>query len=132
MLLKDFYRIINQSGPEEEISQTGISSKRFLFQLELNPDHPVYKGHFPGNPIVPGVCQVQIISELLSVIMACPLRLKYADNVKFLSMIVLDKKRTIDAELRVRTEDNERISANAVLKAGDIIFIKFKGVYKTE
>jgi 3-hydroxyacyl-[acyl-carrier-protein] dehydratase len=132
MLLKDFYRIINQSGPEEEISQAGISSKRFQFQLELNPDHPVYKGHFPGNPVVPGVCQVQIISELLSVITGCRLRLRNSDNVKFLSMIVLDKIRTIDAELRVRTEDNRNISTNAVLKSGETIFIRFKGVYVTE
>ena len=132
MVLKDFYTILHQSGPEEEISQTGILSKRFQFQLELNPDHPVYQGHFPGNPIVPGVCQVQMISELISIITGHSFRLIHADNVKFLSMMVLDKKSTIDADIRIRTEDNGNISANAVFKAGDTIFIRFKGVYKPE
>jgi 3-hydroxyacyl-[acyl-carrier-protein] dehydratase len=131
MLLKDFYTILHQSGPEEEISQTGIHSKRFQFQLELNPDHPVYEGHFPGNPIVPGVCQVQMITELLSIITGSSLRLIHADNVKFLSIMVLNKKSTIDADIRVRTENNGNISTNAVLKSGETTFIKFKGVYMT-
>ena len=31
--------------------------------LRLNPDHPIYHAHFPGNPITPGVCIVQIVGE---------------------------------------------------------------------
>lgn len=25
----------------------------------LNPLHPIFKGHFPDNPILPGVCMMQ-------------------------------------------------------------------------
>ncbi|MDP2877072.1 MAG: hypothetical protein Q8O00_12870 [Holophaga sp.] len=35
-----------ESGPEEE------------FVLALEPEHLVFQGHFPGNPILPGVMQV--------------------------------------------------------------------------
>ena len=132
MLLKDFYTVLHRSGPEAELSQTGIPAERYRFTLELNPAHPVYEGHFSGNPVVPGVCQVQMISELLSVINGSALRLMHADNVKFLSLMVPDKNRVIDADIRVRTAENGEISANATLQEGEIVFIKFKGLFKKE
>ena len=132
MLLKDFYTVLHRSGPEAELSQTGIPAERYRFTLELNPAHPVYEGHFSGNPVVPGVCQVQMISELISVIKGSALRLMHADNVKFLSLMVPDKNRVIDADIRVRTAENGEISANATLQEGEIVFIKFKGLFKKE
>lgn len=132
MLLKDFYTVLHRSGPEAELSQKGISSNRYRFTLELNPGHAVYQGHFSGNPVVPGVCQVQMISELLSVIKGSALRLMYADNVKFLSLMVPDKNRVIEADISVRTIENGEISANATLQDGEIIFIKFKGLFRKE
>ncbi len=132
MLLKKFYTVIHRSGTEEELSQTGIPEERYRFTLELNPAHPVYEGHFSGNPVVPGVCQIQMISELLSVIKGSALRLMNADNVKFLSLMVPDKNRIIDADIRVRTAENGDISANATLQGGEVIFIKFKGLFRKE
>jgi 3-hydroxyacyl-[acyl-carrier-protein] dehydratase len=132
MLLKNFYTVIHCSGTEEELSQTGIPSERYRFTLELNPAHPVYEGHFSGNPVVPGVCQIQMISELLSVIKGSALRLMHADNVKFLSLMVPDKNHIIDADIRVRTAENGEISANATLQGGEVIFIKFKGLFRKE
>jgi 3-hydroxyacyl-[acyl-carrier-protein] dehydratase len=132
MLLKDFYTVLHRSGPEAELSQTGIPAERYRFTLELNPAHPIYEGHFSGNPVVPGVCQVQMISELLSVIKGSALRLMHADNVKFLSLMVPDKNRVIDADIRVKTAENGEISANATLQDGEVIFIKFKGLFRKE
>ena len=33
------------------------------FLIRLNPDHTIFKAHFPGSPILPGVCQVQILTD---------------------------------------------------------------------
>jgi 3-hydroxyacyl-[acyl-carrier-protein] dehydratase len=132
VVLKDFYTVIKHSGPEDEVSQTGIPAERYRFTLELNPAHPVYEGHFPGNPVVPGVCQVQMISELLSGIKGYALRLIQSDNVKFLSLMVPGTNRIIKAELQVRTAADGEISVNATLQGGEITFIKFKGRYKKE
>jgi 3-hydroxyacyl-[acyl-carrier-protein] dehydratase len=132
MVLKDFYSVLQHSGPEEEVSQTGIPAERYRFTLELNPAHPVYEGHFPGNPVVPGVCQVQMISELLSGIKGYALRLIRSDNVKFLSVMVPGMNRIIDAELHVRTTSDGEIAVTATLQGGEITFIKFRGLYKKE
>lgn len=34
-----------------------------VFNLVLRPDCEVYRGHFPGNPVCPGVCNIQTIKE---------------------------------------------------------------------
>ena len=32
---------------------------RLAFRVRLDAAHPVYAGHFPGNPVLPGVCTLQ-------------------------------------------------------------------------
>ncbi len=34
-----------------------------VFHIALCPDCEVYRGHFPGNPVSPGVCNIQTIKE---------------------------------------------------------------------
>ena len=33
--------------------------------IELNPVHPIFEGHFPQTPVVPGVCMMQMVKEVL-------------------------------------------------------------------
>jgi len=37
-----------------------------IAKISLIKDHEVFRGHFPDNPILPGVCTVQIIKELMT------------------------------------------------------------------
>ncbi len=34
-----------------------------VYTVSLNPDCEVYMGHFPGNPVSPGVCSIQMVLE---------------------------------------------------------------------
>lgn len=54
MLLKGHYYKI-ESWDMEEGETT--------FRLTLLPDCDVYRGHFPGKPVCPGVCNVQVVKE---------------------------------------------------------------------
>ena len=58
-----------------------------VFHVRLNPEWPIYKAHFPGHPITPGVCIVQMVQELLQVLLHRDLSLRQAKNVKYLSII---------------------------------------------
>ncbi|MCX6244189.1 MAG: hypothetical protein NTU98_05735 [Bacteroidetes bacterium] len=132
MVLKDFYKVLKRTGPETEVSTAGIPVEKYSFSLELNPDHPVYEGHFPGNPVVPGVCQVQMICELLSLIKGYPVRLVHADNIKFMTLMVPGKNRMINAGLSVRDSGTGDIPVNATLQSVEVVFIKFKGTFRNE
>ena len=56
--------------------------------IRLLPESPVYQGHFPGYPITPGVCLVEIALELFSEREGRPVRLVAAKNIKFMSPVL--------------------------------------------
>jgi 3-hydroxyacyl-[acyl-carrier-protein] dehydratase len=125
-MLKDFYKITEQkiiSTSGQADSGTGV----FQFTIELNPSHPVYEGHFPGNPVVPGVCQVQIIKELASRVLKTDLRLVNSDNIKFLSMIVPQRNPALEVVIETREEEQQHWVVNGTILSGQTIFLKFRG-----
>ena len=52
-----------------------------------NAAHEIFDGHFPGNPIVPGVCTMAMVKTLLESALEEKLLLKESSNVKFLGLI---------------------------------------------
>ena len=54
MLLKDFYTIAELENNSETVKAI----------IDLNKDHEIYKGHFPGNPVMPGVLQVEAMAQI--------------------------------------------------------------------
>jgi len=132
MLLKDFYTLVDRTGPTEELSASGGYSERYRFRIKLNPSHPVYEGHFSGNPVVPGVCQIQMIKELLSLRKGRELFLKQSENVKFLSLMVPVENKIITADINIRETKDGGIQVNATLIDDEIVFIKFKGLFINE
>ncbi len=80
MLLNDFYTIHELEPANDSLSCAII----------FNKEHKIFKGHFPGQPVVPGVCMVQIVKELLERILSKSLLLTSTGQVKFLQLITPD------------------------------------------
>ena len=79
----------------------------FVAEIETNPSHLIYKAHFPGNPITPGVCIINAAGELLENKINRKLWLKTVKNVKFLSVIIpAEGKRIKYAFSNFKEEDN--------------------------
>ena len=61
--------------------------------IRLLPESPVYRGHFPGYPITPGVCLVEIALELMEEMADQvghdgKVRLVAAKNIKFTNPVL--------------------------------------------
>ena len=56
-------------------------------RITLLSQHVIYQAHFPGQPVTPGVCILQIISELLETRLQEPLSLSLVKNMKFVKPI---------------------------------------------
>ena len=64
MLLENkYYKIVN-------VKQEGLAA---TFTVEILSDCNVYEGHFPGNPVCPGVCNIETIKECASQLLGKPL-----------------------------------------------------------
>jgi 3-hydroxyacyl-[acyl-carrier-protein] dehydratase len=95
----------------------------------FNETHPIFSGHFPGNPIVPGVIQVQIIKNLMEKKFEQNLILSQAKNIKFLSIISPVTHPQVEVSLRIQYIEDNSIQVHANIRSGENTFMKFSGIY---
>jgi 3-hydroxyacyl-[acyl-carrier-protein] dehydratase len=95
----------------------------------FNENHPLFEGHFPGNPIVPGVVQVQIIKDLMEKKTGESLILIQAKNIKFLTIISPVKDLKVEVRIEFSLNEERLFPTQATIRAGDSIFMKFSGIY---
>jgi 3-hydroxyacyl-[acyl-carrier-protein] dehydratase len=113
------------------ISSFGLSGSgdKITAQIMLNKDHPLFQGHFPGNPILPGVCSVQIVLEILEKALGKEVMLTRAGNIKYLGFINPVKSAELKFELDIKDMETGAVSCNATILAGQTKVCSFKGEY---
>ncbi len=84
------------------------------FQLTLNPECMIYKAHFPGHPVTPGVCIIQIALELLEILLERKVELKEVVNAKFLSVIDPEETPEVSYEFSKSTYVDNQVLKVAV------------------
>lgn len=99
--------------------------------LEINPDHEIFKGHFPGQPVVPGVCMIEMIKELFERARSIRTRLVRSDQAKFLAMIDPRKISRIEAEIKYKPAAQDEIDISSSLFHESTTFLKFKAIFST-
>jgi len=78
MNLEEFYKA-------ELISE---SENSFEYRVTFNPMHPIYKGHFPKQSVVPGIMQLEIVRHLLNKKLQKNIQLQRVKQIKFLIPIL--------------------------------------------
>ena len=121
MLLKDFYKIISIENTAEN---------KYLVLILINENHDVFKGHFPDNPIMPGVCMMQIIKELTEQISESSLFMQSLSNAKFMALINPDKTPELRLELDVTITDEDLVKVKNATFFNETLALKLSGVYK--
>lgn len=114
----DFYTIKEKSKMEGKINAL----------IELNPSHKIYEGHFPGQPIVPGVCQMQILKEFLEEATGKKWQAGHGDNIKFTGMIIPTKSPLVNLEI-IYSDKEGMMVVDAKFFSGEITFTKYKGKF---
>lgn len=119
-ILKDFYTINSCSKTD-----TG----NYIAKISLNPNHEIFKGHFPGNPVTPGVCMMQIIKDITEKITEQSLILTSASNIKFMAIINPEESPNLDLEISI-TELDEEIKVKNTTFFGETVALKMAVNYK--
>jgi 3-hydroxyacyl-[acyl-carrier-protein] dehydratase len=94
----------------------------------FNPEHRIFAGHFPGQPVVPGVCMLQILKEYLEKMLAAKLILQKASQVKYLALI--DPVQVPEVQVEISFKDEKGVvAASARLYKEPMTFLKFRGEF---
>jgi 3-hydroxyacyl-[acyl-carrier-protein] dehydratase len=118
MLLNNFFTLtdVEAIGPDIKAS------------LVINARHKIFEGHFPGQPVVPGVCMMQMVKEIIEQVTAKQTCLVKAQEMKFLAIINPKQNNTIQATLKYTVQQHD-IIVMATLFKDELIHFKFKGQF---
>lgn len=102
--------------------------KRIRASLYLNPEFDYFRGHFPGEPVMPGVLTVESMAQTADVLLlSMP---KYAgkiplfigiDEVKFMRKICPEDTIEIEAEIYKENEPKAVVTCKATVYNGDVV-----------
>lgn len=121
MLINDFFHIIETKKTEGSILST----------IKLNASHQIFDGHFPNNPVTPGVVQLQIVKEILEKSLNKECLLKEVGRCKFMAILNPNEDNEIDIKIDYSTADAEmmKVSAQGISKDKSQTFFKFTAKY---
>lgn len=98
--------------------------------VEINPTHSVFEGHFPGQPILPGVIMIDILNDCLQNLLNAKYRMKSASQIKYLN--VVDPRKHAELRLSItwtEKEDGLLVQCNSKLDEATANF-KIKGIFE--
>lgn len=113
-LLNSLYSVINEYVTTDEHS----------FIIKLDASHFIYAAHFPGEPITPGVCIMQIAQELIELHMGCSINIKTVKNIKFLRVIIPTQTPIVNYTLSKIASEDGCVKAQVVVSTEEGVFAK--------
>ncbi|MEA5460853.1 hypothetical protein VB796_17470 [Arcicella sp. LKC2W] len=120
LLEHNFGKIINTETHENKV----------IFEVSLNTNHEIYKGHFPFRPIVPGVCTLQLVRELLENHLGKKCIFLRSKNIKFSGMIDPNVTPQITIEIQLLPTDSpQELKIKALVFCKELTFCKYDGEY---
>lgn len=120
MILKDnFYKINSLSFVDNNLEAS----------VRIAPDHAIFDGHFPGNPVTPGVVQLEMVKELLGTHFSQNIQLKQLINSKFLAVLNPQNSAEATFKMSVIEQEDHSLKVSGQLSSNETVCLKFSGIY---
>jgi 3-hydroxyacyl-[acyl-carrier-protein] dehydratase len=109
-----------------------INREQNACDIEFVADSIIYRAHFPEQPITPGVCIIQIATELLGELMGAEFELCAVQNAKFL--VVINPLETSGVTYTFKKiaidEESGTCKVSAIVTKGETTYTKLSIAYK--
>ncbi|MDR1380201.1 MAG: beta-hydroxyacyl-ACP dehydratase [Tannerella sp.] len=116
-LLDDYYKIDGRTAEDDGV----------LFRVTLLPEHRVYAGHFPGRPVSPGVCSIQMIKECAGLLTGKRLFLGYISQCRLPAVITPQTAPQLQIRMQLSETDGTAYRVRATVSDGTTTYVEFKG-----
>jgi 3-hydroxyacyl-[acyl-carrier-protein] dehydratase len=115
LLLNNLYTIESISESANQIEAT----------IRLLADHAIFSGHFPGQPVMPGVCMMEMVAEVMGICQKSSFRISGGPLIKFLKMIDPRVMPVIHLEIKYQPSSVSTITSGRIFSGSDV-FVKFQ------
>jgi 3-hydroxyacyl-[acyl-carrier-protein] dehydratase len=114
MLLNELFTIREHVSGSETMSAV----------ISIDPDHRIFGGHFPGMPVMPGVCMLQMIKDVFESARKTRYRITDARSIKFLAVLNPAEQSTVDALIRYTEDPSGGIHLEGSLSSDSVVYFK--------
>jgi 3-hydroxyacyl-[acyl-carrier-protein] dehydratase len=115
LLLNNLYTIQSLSESDNQIEAA----------INLLADHAIFSGHFPGQPVLPGVCMMEMVAEVMGVYLKSSFRISGGPLIKFLRMIDPRINPLIHLEIKYHFSSQTTLVTGRIFSGSDV-FMKFQ------
>lgn len=117
MLLENkYYRILNMKA-------NGMSA---VFHIAILPDCDVYRGHFPGKPVCPGVCNIETIKECTMLLTGKRLQISTIKQCRLTAIASPAICPEVDVRINILPTD-KGFSVTATITDAERVYVEYKG-----
>lgn len=118
-MLEGLYTCIAESGDTTHLEA----------DVRLDAGHPVFAGHFPGHPVLPGVCQFEIVRHLVQRRAGRLLNARTVRELKFLSPVLPPDDVLLRVELVLTEGGDGSLDVRGTISAGGVRKTKIKAIF---
>jgi len=109
-----------------EIKSTTVSDGVHSFDIRIKPDCDVYRGHFPGHPVSPGICNIGMIRNLAEQVEGRKLQFTSIKQCRLTGMVTPDT--TPELTVVIETTHSETgCSIHAEIRDTEKSYMELKG-----
>lgn len=109
--MSDYYQILHHSQEDG----------KHCYHVALNALCDVYAGHFPGHPISPGACNLEMIRQCVSDALGRDVRFEFIRQCRYLNLVVPAECPELDV---IFTVEESRLTA--FLQKADAVYVSLK------
>lgn len=104
------------------IREITATDSGFQAVVDLQATHPIFNGHFPGRPVVPGVCTLAIVRKTISRFLQKKVTFAQIRECKFISAILPCENLSLTVAVTIGSENK----ITALVTMNESIALKLK------
>ena len=98
--------------------------------VRMLPESAIYKAHFPGDPVTPGVCQVGMVQEQLEKMLGGRLSLREVKTLKFLDVLRPENGGDVVLQFDKQEIVGNLLSVRGIIRVGERTYTKFSLIFE--
>lgn len=107
----------------KQTEQTEISR-----EISVPPDSPWFSGHFPGEPILPGIAQLQLVFDAIRDFLGEELTISSLKRVRFKQIIRPDDRMKISIKPDEKNKYSFTVTVNSEISCSGIMTVMKSGI----